>query len=787
MLILLALACRTKDLPADTAPPTDTSPCPEGGELDDYLVDADGDGFGGEETVTACLQPEGAVSVGGDCDDDDATVWPGAAERCDGVDNDCNGEVDEEVQDTWFADADGDGWGDATSTLDDCDPPDGYVANDSDCDDDEAASFPTNTEICDGLDNNCDGLTDEGVTSTFYPDKDDDGHGSGEPAEFCEQPSGYADSDEDCDDDDAEVNPDATELCNDQDDDCDGEVDEDEAQDATTWSIDVDGDGFGSDSYQLTQCEQPAGYVLDDTDCDDTDEAVNTDGVEVCDGVDNDCDGTSDNDDATDASTWYADADGDGFGDSSTTTTACEQPSSYVDDTSDCDDTDGTVYPGAQETPSDGTDQNCDGYDGCLDLNCDSYADLLIPVHYTAAYGADSLVFYGSTTGLSDSNSDILPGDSSLSAAAEDFDGDGFVDLLLPGYYSAGYATDTWIYYGSVTGFSSTNATSLPSQGAYGSLAEDLDGDGYLDIVLANYNGGSATNSFIYYGSATGFSASNSTGLSNNGAIEVRAAELNGDSYTDLVFCNHYAGGYGVNSHIFYGAATGFSSNNMDAVPTSGCFDLEIEDFNSDGYEDIIFANYSGSYSYLYWGTSGGFSTSYIDYLPTSNSLGVESSDFDQDGYVDIALAGYNGSTRVYWNSSAGFSSTVYDALAGGAYQPRAADLDNDGYDELIVPVYYSGGYSTNSYVYWGTNTGFSSSNRTSLPTVGATKVGVGDLDADGYPEIIFNNYYTGSWSTSADTYVYWGSTSGYTSTDRTDLDTYGSWGTPIPVGDTDW
>ncbi len=722
MILLLALACRTKDLPRDTGT-LDTDPCPEGGELADWFIDGDGDGYGSEETVQACSQPSGSSSVSGDCDDD------------------------------------------------------------------EPEAYPTNVEVCDGIDNNCDGQTDEGVTESFYPDGDGDGFGLGQAEEFCEQPSGYADNDEDCDDDAAAVNPDATETCNGLDDDCDGDRDEDDAADATTWSIDVDGDKFGSTDYQLTQCEQPEGYVEDDTDCDDTDSAVNTDGTELCDGIDNDCDGTADNDDAEDASTWYADSDTDGYGDSSSSTTACDQPSGYVTDNTDCDDTDGDVYPTAPELPEDGTDQNCDGSDGCHDLNCDSTADLLIPVYYDGAYGADSLIFYGSATGFSDNDSQDLAANSARRALAHDVDTDGYMDVLVVNYRSTtSYNVDSTLYYGSATGFSSSNSDALPAHGPYYALAEDLDGDGYNDIVLANYNGGSTADSYIYWGTVSGFVSSNSTSLSNNGAIEARASDLDGDGYTDLVFCNHYGGSYSVNSHVYYGAATGFSSTNREDVPTYGCYDLAIEDFNADGYEDIVFANYQGSYAYLYWGTSSGFSTSYIDYLPTSGSLGVQTEDFDLDGYIDIALGGYDGPTRVYWNSSVGFSNSVYDAIASsGTRGLQSADLDSDGYPDLVLPTYYNGGYSTNSYVYWGTTTGFDDSNRSVLPTIGATQVGVGDLDADGYPELVFSGYYNGSWASSAPTYIYWGSSTGYDSSARTDLETWGSYGTPQLVGDTDW
>ena len=151
------------------------------------------------------------------------------------------------------------------------------------------------------------------------------------------------------------------------DNDCDGAVDESEATDAPTWYSDDDGDGFGDPGQAATACEPPAGHVEDAGDCDDGDPDVHPDAAELCDGVDNDCDGVVDDDDAEDAAIWYADGDGDGYGDVSTTADACMQPVGYVATSGDCDDGDASVHPGASEVAGDGIDQDCDGEDLSLE------------------------------------------------------------------------------------------------------------------------------------------------------------------------------------------------------------------------------------------------------------------------------------------------------------------------------------------------------------------------------------------------------------------------------------
>jgi hypothetical protein len=162
--------------------------------------------------------------------------------------------------------------------------------------------------------------------ATWYADEDGDGYGDAtNTVEADTAPTGYVADATDCDDGDAAVNPGATEVCNGTDDDCDG-VEDDSPSDGDTFYQDLDGDGFGTTAATATGCrDAPAGYADSSDDCDDANAAVNPREDEVCDGVDNDCDGT------IDVVTWYADADGDGLGDASTATTGCEAPAGYVD------------------------------------------------------------------------------------------------------------------------------------------------------------------------------------------------------------------------------------------------------------------------------------------------------------------------------------------------------------------------------------------------------------------------------------------------------------------------
>ena len=175
---------------------------------------------------------------------------------------------------------------------------------------------------------------------------------------------------DDCDDTDADVGPAADERCNGEDDDCDGMIDED-AVDPATWYLDVDGDTYGDPDNVMIACTPPEGVVTDATDCNDADAAIHPDADELCNGFDDDCDGTID-EDAMDAYGWYTDDDGDGYGAGTATAWSCEPPTDGVATNDDCDDGDVAIYPGAEEICENGIDEDCDGVpdDLCPEEHC---------------------------------------------------------------------------------------------------------------------------------------------------------------------------------------------------------------------------------------------------------------------------------------------------------------------------------------------------------------------------------------------------------------------------------
>ncbi|MBN2800899.1 MAG: hypothetical protein JXX28_17310 [Deltaproteobacteria bacterium] len=339
-------------------------------DADTWFADLDRDGHAGSViTVDACEAPAGYLEEADDCDDLDASTYPGAEELCDGADNDCDGGVDLGAVDapTWYADADGDLFGDPDVATVACLAPAGAVADQGDCDDAAPAVHPGAPERCDGADDDCDGVVDEQPVDgrVWFPDGDGDGFGvSADAVMACAAPQGMAGQPGDCDDGEGARFPGNPEVCDTLDNDCDGAVDED-ASDAPLWYRDLDRDGAAGDLVAERACVSPGptGWMLVADDCDDLDQAVHLGADERCNGYDDDCDARIDEPDAVDASGWYQDHDGDGYGVDGSLTLGCEAPAGFVGAGGDCDDARAMVHPGRADLPGNGVDDDCDGGD----------------------------------------------------------------------------------------------------------------------------------------------------------------------------------------------------------------------------------------------------------------------------------------------------------------------------------------------------------------------------------------------------------------------------------------
>ncbi|MBI5607788.1 MAG: putative metal-binding motif-containing protein, partial [Deltaproteobacteria bacterium] len=356
-----------------------------------YWVDGDDDGYGGSEATggtSQCLCAKVAPYVSAtstDCDDTNPGVGPFAVEKCDDLDNDCDGQTDEDCDD------DKDGYCHAKMEV--VGKPKTCPKGGGDCEDNLAEAHPGAVELCgNAIDDDCNGMTDSEENATgcakFYFDSDKDAWGSGPPKCLCAPANSFtAGQDGDCADGDATISPAAKEVCgNGKDDNCNGNTDADEgATGCKQYYIDTDLDGFGGGAGKCL-CGAFGDYAnTKGGDCDDTKPAYNPGVAEVCTGsdptakpVDENCDGQTDEQNATGCTTFYADVDGDKFGDSTDFKCLCAPLGKYTATVAgDCEDTKPAVYPTAVETCN-GIDDNCNfvadevGANGCTIL----YADI---------------------------------------------------------------------------------------------------------------------------------------------------------------------------------------------------------------------------------------------------------------------------------------------------------------------------------------------------------------------------------------------------------------------------
>jgi hypothetical protein len=596
-----------------------------------WYTDADGDNYGDDDTeVVDCVQPADTVEDGGDCNDEDAAVHPGATEQVgNGVDDNCD------FEELCYVDSDNDGHailGDDTEICMDmscgCDGVADNTVPRDDCNDAVASIHPGADEFCNGIDDDCDGTTDEIDAEdviSWYVDADNDGFGAGSVAQpSCTAISGRADNHEDCDDDDAAVNPNATEVCGDEiDNDCSGDADGSDAADAVLWYEDADGDGQGYGTTSLgPSCLSPSGWANNADDCDDNDDTVYRLATEICDGLDNDCDGTIPTDErdgdgdryvpctidsggwdsatlqidgggdcndgdaavnpaatetcngadnncdgdtelnASDGTTFYLDSDNDGHGDTNNTIRMCSLPSGYSAELGDCDDNDATVNPTATEL-CDGLDNDCDGAIPADELDSDN--DLYVECTVDAGGWDDTAFIILGGDDCDDSVSQVHPG-ATEACDGVDTDCDGLTPKAELDVDGDGFVECTWHSLGT----SSWLGATVPTGG------DDCNDDEFdINPAAAEHCGGA--DSSIDYNCDGDFEAG-----SPEGTIFYEDFDADGltNSTSTETFCNAPSSGW---------LAAGALTDCDDSDATVGLATAWYHDNDGDGYggEDI--------------------------------------------------------------------------------------------------------------------------------------------------------------------------------------------------------
>jgi hypothetical protein len=739
-------------------------------DADTWYGDADADGYGDAAASTvSCSAPSGHVADATDCDDSTSAVNPGESEVCDeaNTDEDCSGLADDADPAAtgltdWYADLDGDGYGDVADMLTLCDEPADYVVDDTDCDDADGSEYPGADEVCDGDDDDCDGEVDEDSAVdalTWYADVDADGYGDATSTTVaCDQPTGYLADATDCDDEATGVNPGATEVCDplDVDEDCSGAADDADpgVTGQGTWYADADGDGYGDAASATVACTAPAGTTADSTDCDDAAAAVNPGATEVCDAldVDEDCSGAADDADpgVSDPTTWYADVDGDGFGDASDSVAACTAPGDYVADDSDCDDVEAVVYPGAPAVCDDGFVNDCDATtDGC-ELGGSSLVGDVAEAQFVRTTASDALGFAIARIG--------------------DLDLDGYDDLFFGGYLidsTAGADVGSaYVYRGGATvgvevaGTSPyavmsgvRKNTSADYLGFQLSGAGDFDNDGLLDVFVGapNTRAGTSSSGAGAAGEAILFSNPDSTSLTR--ASTAAIVRLVGVASSDSLGYD-VAGGVDLNGDGIADVVTGAYGYDPSSISNAGAGTIALGGLAAGDYA------LTSASLYTYTG------------LATSDQLGQVVGihpDLDGDGLGEVLLCAYkadaggitdSGSVYIVSGSGSMPASTAISSAADyqldgastnatfGRSVANAGDVDGDGDDDLLVGADGSNASSSvpvgTAYIFLspissgtGADAYAAISGGAASDFVGRSVDGDGDLNGDGHDDIV--------------------------------------------------
>ncbi|GDX82231.1 hypothetical protein LBMAG42_40420 [Deltaproteobacteria bacterium] len=728
-----------------------------------WYSDADADTFGDvSRSVAACDAVAGTVADATDCDDLNGAIHPGAAEVCDAANTDenCNGLADDAdpgadpaTFGVWYADSDGDTYGDAASVASACDVPIGFVTDTTDCDDTDAAVSPAGTEVCDAanVDEDCSGAADDAdPTATgqlsWYTDADADTFGDVSLAtSACDAPGGTVADATDCDDADTAIFPGATEVCGGADEDCDALVDDADPSvtGGSTWYADADGDAFGALASTTTACLLPAGFVADASDCDDAEPGVHPGATEVCDAadVDEDCDGDADDADGdapAGAARLYTDADGDGYGDPATADAPCDA-TGLVADATDCDDSDATVSPAGLEVCGNGADDDCDGE---VDDDCPYSGGIVVDGSATEAdyvvVGEASGDQFGAAVG-----------------SGVDLDGDGDDEWFAGAPSNNDPFTTTVNYNGKAQNFQEPTAAeaaadTLARGYSYGPTASgvtyaarmwgvnDIDGDGMdeyaqlydatSDVVWlvdgsnsaggSTYNGGTFHHSGFYIDNIASAGLMESTGGVNNFLLaDTTYSSSKGRIYMYDSVSTSVGSGDGEDAGDY--AGSGLAGGPGNDVDGDGLDDVFI---GARG-DDTGATNAGAVYTWL-GGSFGGGMASADNKLRGGGSSAAfgrglsTTGDTNGDGYADVSV-GAPGVGIVYLFEDLDPSAATVDTQAtdmeayfyvsSGTFGLNAegasmsfGDVDGDGTpDALLSSAYYDNGATTDVGATW--------------------------------------------------------------------------------------
>jgi hypothetical protein len=344
------------------------------------------------------------------------------------------------------------------------------------------------------------------------------------------------------------------------------------------------------------------------------------------------------------------------------------------------------------------------GYESCVaDLDDDGHPDIvLLGSHEGDPEGpAPSTIYWGGSEGFSPSRTSPIPTRGAIGCAIGEVNQDGFLDLVFTNMDDGTVA----LFPGGSDRFAHPKEQTLHVRAPRFPAIADLNRDGYPDLLVPSVDDGL----WIFWGARGGYRQEHHTVLPGTGTVSEQIADLNHDGYLDLIICNlldpKHGRYHGINTYLYWGSANGYEATNRTELPSLGAHHAVVEDFNRDGALDIFISNYQSEFtrdldSFIYWGNAAGeYAVERRTALHVGSAAGVVAADLDADGWIDLAVANHvsegdhHAQSPIFWNGPNGFFTRPTTWLPTiGPHMMSAVDVGNL-YTRGPTESYQSAGY----------------------------------------------------------------------------------------------